>query len=134
MKINGDFAVIVNGKRFGAHEIREIHIDGGLFKMLCDFGSETEITVECRTRDVEFVNTPQVPELPKFGCAYCRCGFVPYLHNESMEPKAPLDVVKKAFREAIKELGENKQCDVTLKIDGKDLASIFKKYNHTGGD
>lgn len=189
MKINKDFAVIVNGERFEAFGILEIHIDGGKFKMICEHGKEAKKIIECRTRDVEFVSAPQMPEIkyyidndmisdssgyyrcrergffgydigngpddqeaePKtaaeasrietrkilneqYAARRCQCQFVPYLHNESMEPKTPLGVVKKAVKEALHEVLEEDVIDSVRRrkekfaTDREEFKEMTKKY------
>lgn len=137
MKINKDFAVIVNGERFDAFNILEIHIDGGMFKMVCEHGKEAKKTIECRTRDVEFVSAPQVPELSKPSCAswegYYICGdrgfFDPPFGSsaDDIEIVSPLGTMKQAFKEVIKEVGNTpKTIQVSCDIDGVQFAKAIK--------
>lgn len=137
MKINKDFAVIVNGERFEAFDILEIHIDGGMFKMICEHGKEAKKTIECRTRDVELVSAPQVPELSKPSCVswegYYMCGdrgfFVPPFGSsaDDIEIVSPLGTMKQAFKEAIKEVGNTpKTIQVSCDIDGVQFAKAIK--------
>jgi hypothetical protein len=110
MKINKDFAVIINGERFEAFDILEIHIDGGKFKMICEHGKEAKKILECRTRDVEFVSVPQIPILAQGGVVigrdrthtyreYCKVGDEPASDIEIVSPPVKS---KKAFDEVDK--------------------------------
>lgn len=137
MKINKDFAVIVNGERFEAFDILEINIDGGMFKMICEHGKEAKKTIECRTRDVELVSTPRVPELSEPSCVsweeYYMCGdrgfFVPPFGSsaDDIEIVSPLGTMKQAFKEAIKEVGNTpKTIQVSCDIDGVQFAKAIK--------
>ena len=65
MKIDKDFAVKVEGRIFTGTEIDKIVINGGKFNMVCTYMNGSKFEVSAYTKDVEFLNTPHVPEFKR---------------------------------------------------------------------
>ena len=135
MKLNKEFAVRVNGKLFTANEIFKINIDGTKFSMSCCCGSSSVFDVSACTRDVEFVSVPRIPKLAQGGVVtgrdrthtyheYCKVGDEP---ASDIEIVSPTEKLKKAFNEAIKEMGNTpKTIQVGITLDGEQFAKAIK--------
>lgn len=130
MKLNDkNFAVMIGGHLFTGEDIMKISVNGSSFEMVYGWctGTDVEVTVRCKTKDVEFVSTPQIPILAHGGM----CLFPDF----GPEVVSPLGTMKKAFKEAIDEMGNTQgTIQVKLDVDGKNLAKLIKKHDHTGGD
>ena len=134
MKLGKGFTVIVNGEIFQSCNIGSISMAHGYFNMIAWHDGEDERVIKCRLKDVEFGDSGITSRCSKR--IVRETAYRNYLgeRRSDMEIITPLEEIKEAFIDALKTVKENQQCNVTLKIDGKDFASMVKKYNHTGGD
>lgn len=135
MKINKRFAVKVEDKIFKADEMTKISIEGGRVNIVCSYCNGSLITINARTGECEFLEDPQIPTLAQGGAVtgrdmaytyheYCKVGDEP---ASDIEIVSPSEELKKAFNEAIKEMGQNpKTIQVGLTIDGKQFAKAIK--------
>lgn len=123
MRINKDFAVIVNGKQFNAFDIREIHINGGAFKMICELGDEATETIECKTRNVEFASMPQANGFD--GAGFFDLGVRKIKENDDMR-----NAIRQAVREVMEEDAINRVRGKKEKfpMDRKEFEEMTKKY------
>jgi len=134
MKLSDGFIVIVDGEIYRSCNIGSISMAPGYFNMTAWHDGEEEKTIKCKLKDVEFVDsgiTSQrqkrvIYETASWNCLGDR--------KSDVEIVTPLGEIGEALIDALKTVGENQQCNVTLKFDGKDFASMWKKFNHTGGD
>ena len=154
MKIDQDFAVKVESRVFTGNEIDKIVIDGGKFSMVCTYTNGSKFEVSARAKDVELLNTAQIPPLTQgevitgrdmthvyYG--YSKVGDEP---KSDVEVVYPIKTIEQAFKEstdAIKKAGEAIQkCCETIKvdcsIDGERLSKLIKDYEkpmaRSGGD
>lgn len=136
MKLGKGFTVIVNGEIFQSCNIGSISMAHGYFNMIAWHDGEDERVIKCRLKDVEFAGSgigidAHVSEMNVEEVVTRN------LWHETVsykEIEAPFKEVGIALVEALKTVTENQQCNIEIKVDGKDFARLFKKNNHTGGD
>ena len=135
MKINKRFAVKVEDKIFKADEMTKISIEGGRVNIVCSYCNGSLITINARTGECEFLEDPQIPTLAQGGAVtvrdmahtyheYCKVGDEP---ASDIEIVSPTEKLKKAFNEAIKEMGNTpKTIQVGITLDGEQFAKAIK--------
>lgn len=116
--IDKNFAVRVAGHLFTGEDIMKISIDGTDFEMEYGWFSNSEATIKCKTKDVEFVSVPMSNAFtPPLGC----------LATDDIEIVSPPKKFKKALVEALKGIDRTPETIlVDIGLDGKQLVKTLK--------
>lgn len=137
MKFSEVFTAIADGEIFQSEDIESISMAGGYCNMVVWPAREEKRKIKCKLKDVEFVSsgiTPQKHVVHKTSYENCLGE-----RKVDMEIVTPLEDIKWALVDALKTVKEEQQCNIEIKIDGKDFAMLIKKYNQdqarrSGGD
>lgn len=137
MKFSEVFTAIADGEIFQSEDIESISMAGGYCNMVVWPAGEEKRKIKCRLKDVEFVNsgiTTQKRVVHETSCQNCLGE-----RKVDVEIVTPLEEIKEALIDALKTVKEEQQCNIEIKVDGKDFAKLIKKYNkeqvrRSGGD
>ena len=125
MKLNEEFVIIIGSEVFWSDKIINLSMGADGFAMTVVSAHGTRC-IKCRLGEVEILKRSKrdkrvVETITTWNClgesAVCK------------EIRTPIDEVKDAFIDALKTIKEEQQCNIDIKIDGKEFAKLIKKHN-----